>query len=156
MYIIFICDFDLFGYGKYRYTFQNTCREVERLVLPDEVSTVFLNTQGSNPEEVEPELVEFLKFLKDNTGKNTNEYNDNRVRKTYDKIKRLKTIAEMEVDYMASSWWLIEEKEKAHNEGEEKMAELVRRLYEAGRNEDALRAATDKEYRRKLYEELGI
>ncbi|MCD8131925.1 MAG: hypothetical protein LUE16_11750, partial [Lachnospiraceae bacterium] len=27
---------------------------------------------------------------------------------------------EMEVDYMASSWWLIEEKEKAYREGEAK------------------------------------
>ncbi|MCD8130754.1 MAG: Rpn family recombination-promoting nuclease/putative transposase, partial [Lachnospiraceae bacterium] len=103
MYIIFICDFDLFGYGKYRYTFQNRCREVEGLLLKDEVTTVFLNTQGNNPEEVEPELVEFLRLVKDNTGKETNEYRDNRVRMMYDKIKRLKTIAEMEVDYMASS-----------------------------------------------------
>ncbi|MCD7737737.1 MAG: hypothetical protein LUH58_01670, partial [Lachnospiraceae bacterium] len=36
------------------------------------------------------------------------------------KVKKLKTIAEMEVNYMASSWWLEEEKERAYQEGEAK------------------------------------
>ncbi|MCD8327283.1 MAG: hypothetical protein LUC90_11595 [Lachnospiraceae bacterium] len=73
---------------------------------------------------------------------------------------------------MASSWWLIEEKEMAFKEGEAKgevkgeargeikgerrMAELFRRLNEAGRSEDAMRATTDREYHRGLYEEFGI
>lgn len=35
-YIVIICGFDLYGLGKYRYTFENQCREVLGLPLGDE------------------------------------------------------------------------------------------------------------------------
>ncbi|MCD7739001.1 MAG: Rpn family recombination-promoting nuclease/putative transposase, partial [Lachnospiraceae bacterium] len=118
-YIIFICDFDLFGQGRYRYTFRNHCEEDLNLVLQDEVCTVFLNTQGTNPEEVEPELVEFMKFVRDNAGESANEYTDERIRRMYDKVKHLRRVARMEEDYMESEWWLEEEREIAREEGRE-------------------------------------
>lgn len=39
-YVIFICGFDPFGYGKYRYTFANRCGEVPGLVLEEELSVI--------------------------------------------------------------------------------------------------------------------
>lgn len=40
--------------------------------------------------------------------------------------------------------------------GEQKMALLVKLLFKAGRTEDLERATDDVEYRKKLYQELGI
>ena len=40
--------------------------------------------------------------------------------------------------------------------GENKLSALIRALEEAGRKDDAFKAASDAEYRRKLYAEFGI
>jgi predicted transposase/invertase (TIGR01784 family) len=42
--IVMICTFDLFGHGKYRYTFENQCKEVPGLNLGDESTKIILNT----------------------------------------------------------------------------------------------------------------
>ncbi|MDO4330000.1 MAG: hypothetical protein Q4C66_11785 [Lachnospiraceae bacterium] len=46
--------------------------------------------------------------------------------------------------------------EKGRERGEEMMAELIRNLSMDQRTADIVRATTDKEYRRKLYEEYKI
>lgn len=46
--------------------------------------------------------------------------------------------------------------EKGREHGEEMMAELIRNLSMDQRTADIVRATTDKEYRRKLYEEYKI
>lgn len=58
MVLIMIAPFDLFGEGKYQYTFRMKCDEVEGLELGDGVTRIFYNTRGTNDEEVTPELVE--------------------------------------------------------------------------------------------------
>ena len=59
-YVIFICTFDPFGYGLYRYTFEERCLERD-FALGDETRKIFLSTKGNNDEEVPEELVNFLK-----------------------------------------------------------------------------------------------
>ena len=63
-YVIFICDFDPFEEGKYRYTFKMTCKESVQTNLEDGRTIVFLNTHGKNESEVPKELVTFLKYVK--------------------------------------------------------------------------------------------
>lgn len=46
--------------------------------------------------------------------------------------------------------------EQGIEQGEEKMAKLVRLLLAEGRYEDALRAATDKQEREKLFQEFAV
>ncbi|MGN0582141.1 MAG: hypothetical protein ACI4KB_05510, partial [Oscillospiraceae bacterium] len=46
--------------------------------------------------------------------------------------------------------------EKGRAEGENKLRTLFRALEEAGRKDDAFKAASDTEYLQKLYEEFGI
>ena len=41
-YVIFICDFDPFGAGKYRYTIQNRCEELSDTLIEDGNVTIFL------------------------------------------------------------------------------------------------------------------
>ena len=45
-YIIMITTFDLFGYGKYVYTFTSSCVEVPECELKDGAVRIFLNTKG--------------------------------------------------------------------------------------------------------------
>lgn len=66
-YIIMIMPFDLFGYKKYRYTFCAVCEEAPDCKLEDGAVRIFLNTRGENPEEVSPEMVEFLHYLEHTT-----------------------------------------------------------------------------------------
>ena len=60
VYIIFISPFDLFGAGKYCYTFENTCKEDSSIQLNDGATRIFLYTRGKNEDEVSKDLVELL------------------------------------------------------------------------------------------------
>ena len=51
-YLIMITPFDLWGYGKYRYTFRMRCEEQPDLYLEDGIGRIFLNTRGTNDGEV--------------------------------------------------------------------------------------------------------
>ena len=57
-YVIFICAFDPFGEGYYRYTFENRCLETGK-PLGDGTRKIFLNTRGTRPEGVPKELIHF-------------------------------------------------------------------------------------------------
>ena len=50
-----IMPFDLFGLGKYVYTFEEVCREYPELSLNDGAKRIFINTHGKNTEDVSPE-----------------------------------------------------------------------------------------------------
>ena len=62
VFVIFICTFDPFHYGRHKYTFYNTCREVNGLRLDDGAVTVFLNAKGK-ADDVSSELKAFLDFM---------------------------------------------------------------------------------------------
>lgn len=116
-YIIVICGFDLFGCGKYRYQFHYRCDEVPGLVLQNGLNVVFLNTQGENKNEVEPELVAFLRFVENSTAEEARQSEDPRIQTMYGKLNNLKNSEAVEVDYMTAEeyrWWI---EEKAKREG---------------------------------------
>lgn len=62
-YIIIIAPFDLFGEGRYQYTFEMRCKENPEISLEDGAVRIFLNTRSQNPQDVSPELVELLSFI---------------------------------------------------------------------------------------------
>ena len=64
--ILFITPFDPFdAHGYYKYTFRNTCREDQDIVLDDGVTKVVLNAAG-NKGEITPELKDFLQLVAGN------------------------------------------------------------------------------------------
>ena len=63
-YVIFICDFDPFGQGRYLYTVKKRCQELSELPYEDGNTTMFLSTCGKNEDEVPKPLVNFLRFVK--------------------------------------------------------------------------------------------
>ena len=61
-FIIFICDFDLFGENRYVYTFENRCLEDYELPLMDGTKKIFLNAKGKVG-DISPELKAFLEYV---------------------------------------------------------------------------------------------
>ena len=101
-FLIFICGFDLFDAGKYRYTFQQTCTEIPNLILGDERQIIFLNTKGKNKKEVEPQLVQFLDFIQNSSGDHIQATTYPRIVNMYHHLETLKQRADMEADYMTT------------------------------------------------------
>lgn len=63
-FVIFICTFDAFGRGRYRYSFENRCKEDLTLSLGDESQKIFLNADGiSENGEVSEDLKAFLQYV---------------------------------------------------------------------------------------------
>ena len=123
-YVIFICDFDPFGKGKYCYTFINQCIEDDMLTLKDGCCTLFLSTCGKNESEVSKDLVEFLRYAGSSPEKSNGNYTDPFVNQIQKTIEKVKCSREMEERYMLLEELLAEERlsgmEKGLAEGREK------------------------------------
>ena len=164
VYIILIAPFDLFGEGKYMYTFQMTCQESSSLLLKDGATRIFLNTHGTNPEDVSSELVELLHYIENTTQEMADSCASTRIHKMQERICSIKSSEEVSIKYM-QRWEEMEmEKDEARaegraeglSEGRNSMAKLMDRLLEANRVDDCKRAAKDPEFCQKLMDELGI
>lgn len=116
-YIIMIMPFDLFGYGKYRYTFRAACVEVPECELGDGAIRIFLNTRGKNPEEITPELAEFLHYLEHTTDKTAGQAESERIKRIHDRVCKVKTNEEVGVRYMQAWEERYYEREEAREEG---------------------------------------
>jgi len=69
-YVIFICREDIFGEGLYRYSFENTCLELEGLKLQDGAYKIVFNTQGTKGDVCENVLA-FLNVIEGISSDNT-------------------------------------------------------------------------------------
>lgn len=98
-YVIFICDFDPFTDGLYRYSTGTLCRETGKIVN-DGVETIYLNAYGRNQNEVSAELVQFLNYVKDIGRTDTSSNTDPFVRNIEKKIDDIKQNHSMEDRYM--------------------------------------------------------
>lgn len=98
--IIFICTFDPFGKGKYRYVFSNRCEEIPELGLEDGTRKIFLSTEGTNPDEVPLELVKFLQYVKDGNGECIDGERDEYLSKLHQHVTAVKRNRETERRYM--------------------------------------------------------
>ena len=92
-FVIFICNYDPFGKGRYIYTFENRCIEDADLVFGDDALKVVVNTKGSVG-AISNELKEVLVYLDE--GKATGEY----TRKLDDAVRLVKSSEERRHEYM--------------------------------------------------------
>jgi hypothetical protein len=120
-YVIFICDFDPVGLGKYKYTRRQTFYEDASYEYEDGVHTVYLSTKGKNDSEVSKQLVKFLHFVGANLTESTEDFGDSLVRRLQDSIARIKASREMGERYMLFEELLKDEysagKKEGHTEG---------------------------------------
>ncbi len=115
-YVIFICTFDPFGKGLYRYTFTEKCQE-NGMCLGDGTYKIFLNTKGTNPDEISNELKHFLKYYTDTTDKCVEGVDDKLIRELHEKVTSLKKSREWEAGYMKMSEILENSKREGIVEG---------------------------------------
>lgn len=123
--IITIAPFDLFGEGRYMYTFRPMCRENPKVILEDGTERIFLNTRGTDPENITPELEALLEFVETPTEEVADRSGSEKIQAMYRRISSIKSSEEMGVRYM-QAWEEIElakqdAREEAHNEMKEEL-----------------------------------
>jgi predicted transposase/invertase (TIGR01784 family) len=123
-YVIFICDYDPVGLGRYRYTKRDTFAEEPSYEYDDGSHTIFLNTKGTNEDEVPKQLVTFLKFVGASLEDSTADYQDALVSRLQASVRKIKADREMENRYMV-------------------LEEMMKNEYKAGRLEGRLDGKRD-------------
>lgn len=114
-YVIFICDFDPFGDGLYRYSTGTYCRETGNLVN-DGVETIYLNAHGKNRNDIPEELLQFLDYVKNTGRKEGVSTIDPFVRHLQDTIDKIKLNRGMEERYMLLEEMMRNEKREGKQE----------------------------------------
>lgn len=98
-YVIFICTFDFFNQGRYVYTFENICKEDNKIILGDETIKMFLNTKGIL-DDVNSDIKEFLQYIETTTAEFAASANNRLIKDIQKKVEAVKDSKEMEVEYM--------------------------------------------------------
>ena len=126
-YVIFICDFDPFERGKYRYVFRNQCEEIPGLSVQDGNITIFLSTHGTNAEEVPKELVKFLEYVSADLEESTENFEDDFVKSLQEAVSSVKRSREMGDRFMLLELMLQDERREGRIEGrvEGKVEEII-------------------------------
>ena len=113
-YVIFICDFDPFGFGKY--TFDMICTETGEM-LDDGARTIFLSTKGTNGSEVSEGLRKFLGYVAADIDASTEDFDDDYVRSLQKSVSKIKSDREMGERYMLLKDLLKDERKLGRTEG---------------------------------------
>ncbi|MDO5423963.1 MAG: Rpn family recombination-promoting nuclease/putative transposase [Eubacteriales bacterium] len=146
-FVIFICTFDVFGKGMYRYTFRNVCVEDSEIKLGDGAVKVFYNAGGITG-DIGPEACSFLKYV---AGKGPQDMFTEHLER---EVKRVKENKEWRREYMMLLMRDQENIEKGREEGiiigiaEGKIEGIVKMCREF--------QATQEVAARKLQKEFGM
>ncbi|MBT9780105.1 Rpn family recombination-promoting nuclease/putative transposase [Clostridium sp. MCC353] len=158
-YVIFICTFDPFSAGKYRYTFENRCVETGE-ALGDETWKIFLNTKGKDPAGVPQELIHFLHYIEETTDTYVNDIKDETVTRIHDKISRLKADRNLEVKYMTLAEYMEDEMEERRKEileeGANIMLTLIAKMMADGIENPLERLTADADYRKEMLNKYNL
>ena len=110
-YIIFICSFDPFGKGRCQYVFEEYCKEAD-IPLGDETQKIFFNTNGTDTENVTPELLHLFEYLKQSTEEVAVRHQDEKILKIHERVKYLKRDRKLEAGYMTMEEYIRDEAER--------------------------------------------
>mgnify|MGYP000903607965 FL=1 len=133
-YVIFICTFDFFNQGRYVYTFENICKEDNKIILGDETIKMFLNTKGIL-DDVNSDIKEFLQYIETTTAEFAASANNRLIKDIQKKVEAVKDSKEMEVEYMTLFQRDRENRELGREEGREEGYESstkILKLYNKG------------------------
>ena len=137
--IIMITPFDLFGKGRYCYTFHPYCEEEPDLRLEDGAVRIFLNSHGTNRNEVSEELVALLEYMETMDADKIGDDSEN-LKKLHEYVEQIKASEEIGVKYMQKWEELEYEREDAREEGRkvEEISVLRRLLKKKNRDEETV------------------
>ncbi len=141
-FVIFICPFDLFNEGRHLYTFKNICIEDKKILLGDDTTKIFLNTEGKMA-DVNQKLIAFLDYV---AGKKSD---DSFVQKLENAIKIAKQNREWRHEYMTLLMRDQENIEKGIERGIEKEeTRIIIRLYHNGFTPNQIADLVDKDIKK--------
>lgn len=164
-YIIIITPFDLFGYGRYVYTFRAGCLEEPDCCLEDGAVRIFLNTRGKNDGEVSKELVGFLRYVEDTTDEMAADMDSERIKRIHNRVRKVKASEEVGVKYMQAWEERYYDKEEARQEGLEEGRQEGREIGKQEGKQEAIKNLIRKKLKKGcsaeeiadiLEEELGM
>jgi len=115
--IIIIAPFDLWGFGRYRYTFRMKCEEEPLLHLEDGATRIFLNTKGTAAEGVSQELIDFLHYVEDSSTVKEKKDVGEKLWRIHNRVRKVKGNEEFGVKYMQKWEELAYAKEDGKAEG---------------------------------------
>ena len=118
--IIMITPFDLFGAGKYVYSFFPCCKQDKDIELDDGAIRIFLNTRGTNDDEVSQELIAFLHYVENPSDELVEKSGSPNLKTIHYYVSLIKASEEMGVRYMQRLEEELLMKQRAEAEGRAK------------------------------------
>lgn len=88
--IILVAPFDIFGYGLYRYTFEEYCREIPGLKLNDGARRIFINTHGKNSEQFTEEFLDFMRYINETTDEVAAEVKSTKIQRIHARVSSIR------------------------------------------------------------------
>lgn len=158
-FVIFICKFDPFHLGRYRYTFRNICDEETGMELHDETYKVFFNTAGTKG-AISDHLRELLCYM--NSAKDypvEDSHND-----LIQKINKAVNIARQDDEWrVAHMTYLLHQRDaekrgeaRGRAEGEARLSKLIN-IFIGNKEYDKIALVTsDAQARKKYFAQYGI
>lgn len=148
-YVIFICTFDPFGAGEYKYTFMTSCLENEDVKVDDGRRTIIFNTKGKKG-NISDDLKVFLKAVEgvfDSTNYSAT---------IKEEVNKIKAHALLEEEYMFEQLHELELKRKAEKEGMEKgELNLISKMLEKATPQQLIEMGIDEELIAKAQKEMA-
>ena len=155
VYVIFICDYDPFGYDRALYTIKNRCLEEPELPYEDDAETWVLYTRGKNG-NISESLRQLLSYM-ENTNQNNAINEDLRdMQQMVDQVKRDGEVSLRYMKWFEHDQMMYEQGRQDEQENTEREKELTRHLLKDQRVADAQRALDDPAFRDQLLKEYGI
>ena len=157
-YVIFICTFDPFGKGLYRYTFENRCLE-DDFSLEDKTKGKFSEYQGEKCCTGAGVTGGLLGYVENSTDAYVQHISDGPVRKIHEKIGILKKNREWERRYMrferiASAIGTAGDS-AGREEGSRQMLALVEAMLAAGEVSEIPRLKTEPVFLRQMLKKIS-
>ena len=155
VYVIFICDYDPFGYDRVLYTIKNRCLEEPTMPYEDDAETWVLYTRGKKG-NISESLRQLLSYM-ENTNQNNAINEDLRdIQQMVDQVKRDGEVSLRYMKWFEHDQMMYEQGRKDEQENTEREKELTRHLLKDQRVADAQRALDDPAFRDQLLKEYGI
>ena len=146
--IIMIGPFDPYGRKRYKYTFHMTCMEESDLPLNDGSYRIFLNTHGTDEQNISPELKALLEFFENPTEEKAVQSGSERILRMQKRVKTLKDSEEVGAKYMREWEEKVLEKKESYEQGRaEGLAQgqlnTARKMLQEGLDVDLIVKVTD-------------
>ena len=117
-YVIFICTFDPFGYGRYIYTFSNFCEEEKNLKLEDRTTKIFFYTK-SKAKDIPENIKRLFDYIE------TGMAEDDLTKDLDGEVEKLSHDKRWWGEYMRSLTWLMDAKMEGREEGREEGIKIL-------------------------------